>query len=130
MLMAEENKPAGQSDRPARLASPRTRAELGLVLILGAVGLDSAYRLYPLYQLPTICRDAAVLRLDPNVASLAELILLPGLGPGLSQHIIDFRERCPRPPAFRTIEELDAVRGVGPATLAKMRDCLIIQPRP
>ena len=59
--------------------------------------------------------------LDPNVAPAVELDRLPGVGPGTADAIVQARERGGR---FDGPEDLLAVRGIGPATLEKMRDHL------
>src|SRR5262249_31320664 len=50
-------------------------------------------------------------------ASGKELQRLPGIGPKLSQRIVDQRERG----RFRTVDELRRVSGIGPKTLEKLR---------
>lgn len=54
-----------------------------------------------------------------NIASSEELQTLRGIGPVLAQRIIDYRTEHGR---FQTIEELLEVKGIGPATLAGIRD--------
>jgi len=56
--------------------------------------------------------------LDLNRADAADLDALPGIGPVLARRIVDFRrEHGP----FRRVEELRAVRGVGPRLLERIR---------
>jgi len=57
------------------------------------------------------------LPLDVNRASAVDLEVLPGIGPVLAARIVE-RARV-RP--FSRVEELDEVRGIGPATLAGIR---------
>jgi len=64
-------------------------------------------------------------RVDLNRADQGELESLPGIGPRLAARIIEDRER--RGP-FATIEDLDRVRGVGPHTIAGIRDAAIAGP--
>lgn len=59
--------------------------------------------------------------LNPNTANLAELQTLPGVGPALSQRIIEARTQHP----FRNADDLDRVKGIGPAKLEKLRPHLI-----
>jgi competence protein ComEA len=44
---------------------------------------------------------------------------LPGVGPVTAQKIIDYREQHG---AFASIDELDAIPGIGPARLEQLRE--------
>jgi len=61
---------------------------------------------------------AAGERIDPNTASVDDLVRLDGIGLATARRIVAWREAHGH---FRTLEDLDAVNGVGPATLEKMR---------
>ncbi len=61
--------------------------------------------------------DGAV-RVDLNRATAEELTSLPGIGPAKAAAIVAHRESSG---AFTTVEGLEAVRGVGPALVAKLR---------
>jgi competence protein ComEA len=52
-----------------------------------------------------------------NSADEAALQTLPGIGPALSQRLIDWREQHG---PFGSASDLDAVPGIGPAMLAKL----------
>lgn len=54
-----------------------------------------------------------------NVATVQELVALPGVGPVTAQRIVDWRARHGR---FTTVEQLREVSGIGPAKLAQIRD--------
>ena len=58
-------------------------------------------------------------RIDINSAGVDELVLLPGVGPAIAERIVDYRERYG---PYSTVEELAAVRGIGPKTLSRIRD--------
>jgi competence ComEA-like helix-hairpin-helix protein len=59
-----------------------------------------------------------------NAASAAELELLPGIGPALASRIIE--HRTTRGP-FKTVDELEGVKGIGPRTLARIRDLVTVK---
>ncbi len=56
-------------------------------------------------------------RVDLNRASVTELMRLPGLGQKRAQAIVAYRTRQP----FRRTEDVLAVKGLGPAWLAKVK---------
>lgn len=56
-------------------------------------------------------------RLDPNRAPEAELDRLPGVGPSVARAIVAARDTGP---PFRRPDDLARVRGIGPATLARI----------
>ncbi|HEX7118245.1 MAG TPA: helix-hairpin-helix domain-containing protein [Longimicrobiales bacterium] len=68
-------------------------------------------------------RAAAVL--DLNRATAAELESLPGLGPALAARIVAYRDSVG---AFADVAELVRVRGIGPATLERLRPRLRVRP--
>jgi competence protein ComEA len=54
-----------------------------------------------------------------NTATAEQLETIPGVGPVTAQRIIDFREQNG---PFRSVDELDAVSGIGPKRLEDLRD--------
>ena len=56
-------------------------------------------------------------RVDINRADSVSLLDLPGIGPSLAGRILAYRRRYG---PFRRAEELVNVRGIGPATMAKL----------
>lgn len=61
---------------------------------------------------------------DLNKADKIELDALPGIGPALAQRILDYREEHG---AFRSIEELKNVKGIGDAMFEKLRQYLTVK---
>jgi competence protein ComEA len=63
-------------------------------------------------------------RINPNDAPAAGLMLLPGVGPARAQAIISYREQFrqnhPGESAFRSCNDLDNVKGIGPVTISNM----------
>jgi competence protein ComEA len=55
--------------------------------------------------------------IDVNTAGAADLRKLPGIGPKLSQAIVDERERAP----FKSVDDLRRVHGIGAKTLDRLR---------
>jgi len=62
--------------------------------------------------------------IELNRASPGDLLLLPGVGPKLAQRIAEERTRRH---GFATLEELRAVKGIGPAKLAQLRPLLRVE---
>ncbi|MFF2243919.1 helix-hairpin-helix domain-containing protein [Arthrobacter sp. NPDC058130] len=56
-------------------------------------------------------------KVNINTASAEELGTLPRVGPVLAQRIVDWRQQHGR---FKTVQELDAVDGIGPKLLAAL----------
>ncbi|WP_309075539.1 helix-hairpin-helix domain-containing protein [Paenarthrobacter sp.] len=68
--------------------------------------------------------DAAGAKVNINTASLEELGTLPRIGPVTAQGIIDWRkEHGP----FASVDELDAVDGIGPKLMESLKDLVTVQ---
>lgn len=57
--------------------------------------------------------------IDLNTATLEQLDTLDGVGPGIAQRILDYREEQG---GFSSVDELDRVPGIGEKRLAALRD--------
>lgn len=67
--------------------------------------------------------EASTDKIDLNTASVDQLGTLPRVGPVLAQRIVDWRKEHGK---FKTIEELDAVDGVGPKMLEALLPLLTV----
>ena len=63
-------------------------------------------------------------KVDINHADIQELEKLKGVGPAIAKRIIDYRNAHGR---FTKPEDLINVRGIGPKTLEKMKDQIVIR---
>jgi competence protein ComEA len=62
---------------------------------------------------------------DVNAADLAGLQSLPGIGPAIAERILVTRREQP----FVSIDDLARVRGIGPATVERLRPHVVVGPR-
>ena len=67
--------------------------------------------------------DAPAMPIDINRADAGELTRLPGVGPKLAERIV--ADRAALGP-YRTLADLDRVKGVGPALLQKLAGMAVI----
>jgi competence protein ComEA len=71
---------------------------------------------HPAPPLPSTTARAVIVNL--NTASQAELMRLPGIGEKYAERILSYRrEHGP----FASVEDLDAVRGIGKKTIERLR---------
>jgi hypothetical protein len=116
----------------------------GLAVILSILFLILAVRLMlnraiiPDPQPPRgSAADQLADRIDPNIASSAEIAEIPGVGEKRAAAIVDYRQQFiklhPGRLAFARLADLEAVKGIGPATSEGMEPYLIFpgpSPRP
>lgn len=69
--------------------------------------------------LPQFIRPVFFLPVSINKADRELLQTIPGIGPSLSQAIVDFRRSQD---GFRSYPELLEIRGIGPATLKRIKE--------
>lgn len=113
----------------ATVASPPVAvsrsAHIALGLLLSFVLGLLAFRGYGASSGAKPTEPASAALTDLNRAGRAELEQIPGVGPSLSKQIAEHRQT--RGP-FKSVEELRQLKGVGPATLEKMRPFLRVDP--
>ena len=62
--------------------------------------------------------------LNINSASIQQLISLPNIGEKRAKDILEHRLKNG---GFKTLEELDDVRGIGPKTLLKIKPYIVME---
>ena len=113
MAILMEGTPAGLAARSnirPRLAMRNTFAFLALWLVLLAGGAEAG-------------TEGASAPLDLNRATADQLESLPGIGAVKAAAIL--AERDSRG-GFQSMEELEAVRGIGPSLVAKLRPLVVL----
>lgn len=76
-------------------------------------------------QATTVSSRATSVTLDLNRATEQEIEALPGIGPVLAGRIVDYRQSRG---AFRTIEQLRHVKGIGKKTFERIRTRVHVAP--
>ncbi len=83
----------------------------GLIVMLAAM--------YWMHRLPPL--EAPPSRINPNTASMASLVRLPGVGKARAMDIIHYRQsQKPNEPVFLSADDLQAIHGIGPKTAAAL----------
>ncbi len=72
---------------------------------------------------PTVVKSPGG-KININTATIAELDTLPGIGPAIAQRIVDHRAQNG---AFKQIEDLKKVSGIGDAMFEKIKDLITAQ---
>lgn len=63
-------------------------------------------------------------KVNVNTATATELTALPGIGETIAQAIVEYRDNNG---AFRSVEDLLQVKGIGEKKLAALRDWVILE---
>lgn len=99
-------KPAPEAPKPAKPETPP----------------EPPAKVEPVAEAPApAVENAAVINV--NTAAVEDFSGLPGIGAALAQRIVNYRDEHG---AFATVEQLKAVRGVGDALLAALKDRLSV----
>jgi hypothetical protein len=134
--VASPKSSGAQQDHLAPWTAAQRRG-LAILLILVALALGIVAYRNPMFvsdPAPDTGPRAGLLAdtLDPNTATAAELAAIPNVGEKRAAMIVAYRamlqKEHPGAPAFTSIDDLAAVKGVGPATLALLKQHLKIDP--
>ena len=68
-------------------------------------------------------KQTGIIEVNLNTAGREELETLPGIGPVIAGHIIEYREKIG---GFKSTEELIHVKGIGENTLDKIREFITL----
>lgn len=74
----------------------------------------------------TLLSQWALAAVNLNTATKEELIALPGIGPAKAQAILDYRKANG---AFKSVEELKDVKGIGAKRFEKLKGELTVTPQ-
>lgn len=97
-----------------------TRADLQPATPTPPTAQEATYRPVTAAQAKPAAATRTV-QVSINTATAAELEAVPGIGPATARAIVEYRTKHG---AFRRIEDLTAVSGIGPKTLEKLRPYL------
>jgi len=116
---------ATRQPRAARVVAPGPPSPAPAKSVEDQVTVVGAAEAPPVRNSPRLHEaPAAVRKININTASAAELELLPGIGPALAGRIIEYRSGSG---PFRTVDQLDDVKGIGPRTLEKLRPLVRVE---
>ena len=91
---------------------------LVLVVILGS--------LYWTHHQPPL--ETSPPRINPNTASMASLVRLPGVGKARALDIIHYRQgQKLNELAFDSAQDMESIRGIGPKTAAALEPWLVFE---
>lgn len=104
---------------PRPSAASQRDTQLGGLILLGLIAWCGALRLTPVEWSDARGPNDVDLLLNPNLATAAELALLPEVGPARAAAIIASRP-------YHSLDDLDRAMSIGPATLGKIRPYLTL----
>jgi len=122
-----------QENDSSRLDQARMGVWLRGCVLVGAVGLAAvlilAVNVYRAHQRPLL--NAAVERINPNTASVASLVRLPGIGRARAMDIVYYRQHQPQDGlVFKTLGDMENIKGIGPKTAQNISPWLTFQKEP
>ncbi|MBA3482737.1 MAG: helix-hairpin-helix domain-containing protein [Pirellulales bacterium] len=119
--------PSPQQPPPNNFLQPRDQRTVGILAagilaVLAAVWVRHGGNRGGIIEIDRAPPLTAKFQVDVNRAEWPEFIQLPGIGPTLAQRLVEEREANG---AFRELEDLSRVGGIGPRTLERIRPYLL-----
>jgi competence protein ComEA len=96
-----------------------------IVLVLLLAGPSKHVRADVRTQAQTTAQPAAAPLVNLNTATAADLAKLPGIGPAVAARILEYRQKNG---AFKKIEELMNVKGIGEKMFLKLKPLVTVTP--
>lgn len=97
---------------------------VGFAALLG-VGLNFHKKIQSGVSLERIAQEQnSRLPINLNTASLQNLAVIPGVGPGLAQDLVDFRNQ---EGPFKSLEEIKLIRGVSLSKFNQIKNFLTVE---
>ena len=93
-----------------------------IALISLAIWLNRLPRSIDVEPVSSVSAETLTVLTDINSAPAEQLALLPGIGQELAERIVKYRGEAG---GFSSVEELDAVPGIGEGRIAQLRDLVI-----
>ncbi len=85
-------------------------------------------RVYSVSGQPAL--TAAPERINPNTASMASLVRLPGIGKARALDMIQYRQETANgDPVFQTLGDMEKIKGIGPKTAENIAPYLTFENR-
>jgi competence protein ComEA len=118
--------------------TPSQRRTIAVLVLIaaGALALKLASNPRPMPDPPPDAPRSAEVpgTVDPNTADWPTLAAVPGLSVPQAKAIVAYRDdharSHPGERAFRSVEDLDKVKGIGPATIEAIRTYLALPAQP
>jgi len=124
--MAEREPDPAQAGRDPTLRAAQSFAYLVAVGV--CLTLSLGFAAGTLQRSQSIATVQPQERINPNEAPIASLMRLPQVGAARARAIVTHRQRAGppagRPPAFKTADDLQQIKGIGPAIVENLRPWL------
>ena len=119
---------AGKQDIPRRFVTAefvqvRNQSMAALLILLVGFFLWLSWSMSTKKRHPGMSESGYVV--DLNRATLAELNLLPGIGPKLAEEILKKRESQG---SFQSIDDISAIRGLKGARFSNLKKYIVVSP--